>query len=103
MRKITGWNIVFFIALLLNIRFSVPVERVETAIFNPRVEILKVGLKIAVSTRSSVTLNRILKRVDMKNNMHCSKENTTDSTSVKFAAYSDYVILAMRAQYFKFS
>ena len=39
----------------------------------------------------------------MKNNMHYSKQNTTDTTSMKFAAYSDYVILAMRTKRFKFS
>ena len=36
-------------------RFSVPVERVETAISNLRVKSLKVGLKIAVTTHSAVT------------------------------------------------
>ena len=74
----------------------------ETAISNPRLETSKVELKIAASTRSIVTSNKILKRVAMKNIMHYSKQTTTDSTSVKFAAYSDYVILAMRTQRFNF-
>ena len=55
-----------------------------------RVETLKVGLKITVSTRSIATSNQILKRVViscyMKNNMQYSKQYTTDSTNVKFAA-----------------
>ena len=62
-----------FIAPLLKIRFSVPGERVET---------LKAGLKIAVSTRSTITSNQILKRAAMKNNMHYSKQITIGSTSV---------------------
>ena len=36
MKKMSEKN--FFIAPPLKIRFSVPVERVETTIFNPRVE-----------------------------------------------------------------
>ena len=48
MHEITTWNNVFFIASLLNIWFSVPVERLKT---------LRVGLKITVSTRSTVTSN----------------------------------------------
>ena len=67
--------ILFFIAPLLKIRFSVPVERLESAISNPRVGSLKVGLKIAVSNRSTVTSNQVLKRVAIKNNMHYSKQN----------------------------
>ena len=63
----------------------------------------KVGLKTAVSTCSTVTSNKIFERVAMENNMHYSKQNTMDSTSVKFAVYSDYVILSMRTQRFKFS
>ena len=102
MNKITTWKIVFFIGPLLKIVFSVPVEQVKTEISNPRVETLKVGLKIAVSTRSTVTSNKILKRVAMKNNMHYSKQNAMDLTIVKFATYSDNVILAMRTQRFKF-
>ena len=58
-----------FIAPPLKIRFSVPVERVETMIFNPRVE-------SRFSTRSTVTANQILKRVAMKNSIHYSKKNT---------------------------
>ena len=45
--------IYYFIAPLLEIRFSVPAKRVETAIFNPRGETLKVGLQTSVSTRST--------------------------------------------------
>ena len=71
----------FFIAPLLKIQFSVPSEQLETAISNPRVETSKVGLKIADSTRSTVTSNQILKRVAIQTNMHYSKQNTTDSTS----------------------
>ena len=53
-----------FITPLLKIRFSVPVERVEN---------LKVGLQIAVLTRSTVTSNQILKRVTVKIEMLYSK------------------------------
>ena len=81
-------SILFFIASLLKIRFSVPVERVESATSNPRVGSLKVGLKIAVSTRSTVTSNQILKRVAIKNNMHYSKQNKTESTTVNAACAS---------------
>ena len=80
MHKISTWNIVFFIAALLEICLSVSVERVET---------LKViGLKITVSTRSThqIKFSIELLSVDMKNNMHYSKQYTADSTSVKFAA-----------------
>ena len=56
----------FFIAPPLKIRFSVPVERVETTFLN-------LGLKVAVSTRSTVTANQILKRVAMKNSVHYIK------------------------------
>ena len=62
----------FFIAPLLKIRFSVPAKRVETAIFNPRVEILELGLQTGVSTRYTGTENQILKAVAMKNSMHYS-------------------------------
>ena len=72
----------------MEIRFSVPVEGVKTAIFNPRVGNLKVGLEIAVSTRSTVISNQILKRVAMKNKMHYSKENTADATHVTAALAS---------------
>ena len=53
---------------------------------------MKAGLKITVSTRSTVRSNQIIKRVAkllsvaMKNNMHHSNQNIPDSTSVKFAA-----------------
>ena len=43
-------------------------------------------LKVAVSTRSTVTANQILKRVAMKNSIHYSKQNTAIAMSVKFAA-----------------
>ena len=56
----------FFMAPLLKIRISVPAKRVETAIFNPRGETLKVGLHTAVSNRSTGTENQILKTVAMK-------------------------------------
>ena len=70
----------FFIAPPLKIRFSVPVERVETATFN--------GLKIVVSTRSTVTANQILKRVAMKNSIHYSKQNTAKAFCVIAALVS---------------
>ena len=48
-----------FIAPPLKIRFSVPMKlRFST-----------LGLKVAVSTRSTVTANQILKRVAMKNSI----------------------------------
>ena len=56
-----------------------------------------------MSTPFTVTSNQILKRVVMKNNMHYSKQNTRDPTSVKSAAYSDYLIVDMRNRRFKFS
>ena len=80
MHKITTWNIVFFIAPLLKICLSVSVERVET---------LKViGFKITVPTRSThqIKFSKEFLSVAMKNNMHYSKQYTTDSTRVKFAA-----------------
>ena len=52
------WNNVF-IAPLLKIRFSVPVKRDETAIFNPRGETLKVGLQTALSSRFTGTCIKI--------------------------------------------
>ena len=55
-------DIFFFIAPLLKIRFLVPIERIEIAISNPEAETLKVGLKISVSIRFTITSNRILKR-----------------------------------------
>ena len=66
----------------MKIRFSIPVEWVETAILNPRVKNLKVGLQITFSTRSTVTSNQILKRVATKNKMPYSKQNTADATRV---------------------
>ena len=78
---------------ILKIQFSVPVEQVKIAFSNPRVEILKVGLKIAVSTRSTVTPNQIVKRVAIKNNMHYSKQNTTNSTSVITSCKAIYILL----------
>ena len=48
---------------LLKIRFLVSVEQDETVIFNPTVKTLKLGLKIAVSICSTITANRILKKV----------------------------------------
>ena len=48
MHKTNTWKIVFFIAPLLKICLSASVERVGT---------LKVGSKITVSTRSTVTSN----------------------------------------------
>ena len=76
MPLVTWLNNQFFIAPLLKIRFSVPAKRVETAIFNPRCEALKVGLQSAVSTCSTGTENQILKTVAMKNSTHYSKQNT---------------------------
>ena len=58
--------IYYFIAPLLKIRFSVPVKRDETAIFNPRGETLKVGLQTALSSHFTGTENQILKTVAMK-------------------------------------
>ena len=69
-------KIYFFIAPLLKIRFSVPVKRDETAIFNPRGETLEVGLQTALSSRFTGTENKFLKIVAMKNSMHYSKQNT---------------------------
>ena len=60
----------------------------ETAIPNPRVETSKVGLKIAVSTHSIATSNQIFIRAAMKYNMHYSKQNSTESTSVNAALAS---------------
>ena len=54
----------FFIAALLKIRFSVSAKRVETAIFNPRGETLKVGLQTALSSRFTGTEIQILKTVE---------------------------------------
>ena len=51
------FHILFFIAPLLKIRFSVPVKRDETAIFNPRGETLKVGLQTALSSRFTGPFN----------------------------------------------
>ena len=67
-------NIIFHSAPF-EIRFSVPVERVESATSNPRVGSLKAGLKIAVSTRSTVTSNQILKRIAIK--IICITRNKT--------------------------
>ena len=78
----------FFHNTSYEIRFSVPVEPAETAIFNSGVENLQVGLQIAVSTRSKVTSNQILKRIAMKNKMHYSKQNTADATGVTAALAS---------------
>ena len=58
---------------------AVTMERVEQRLST-------LGLKIVVSTRSTGTENRIFKGGAMKNNMHYSKQYTTDSTNVKFAA-----------------
>ena len=69
----------FFITPLLKTRFSVAVERVGN---------LKVGLQIAVSNRSKVTSNKILKRVAMKNKMHYSKQNIVDVIHVTAALAS---------------
>ena len=55
-----------FLAPLLKIRFSVPVKRDETAIFNPRGETLKIELQTALSSRFTGTENKILKTVAMK-------------------------------------
>ena len=81
-------NIILFIAPLLIIRLSLPEKRVETAIFNPRGETLKVGLQTAISTRSTGTENQILKTVAMKNSMHYSKPNTANATRVTAALAS---------------
>ena len=78
----------FFIAPLLKIRFSVPVKRAKTAIFNPRAETLKVGLQTALSSRFTGTENQILKTVAMKNSMHYSKQNTANATRVTAALAS---------------
>ena len=72
---------IIFIAPSLKIRFSVPVERVETTIFNPRVE-------SRCSTRSTVTANQILKRVATKNIIHYSKQNTAKAFRVIAALVS---------------
>ena len=77
-----------FIAPLLKIRFSVPAKRDETAIFNPKGETLKVGLQTALSSRSTVTANQILKRVAMKNSIHYSKQNTAKAFHVIAALVS---------------
>ena len=66
----------------MKIRFSVPAKRDETAIFNPRGEILKVGLQTALSSRFTGTENQILKTVAMKNSIHYSKQNTANATRV---------------------
>ena len=73
----------FFIAPLLKIRFSVPVKRDETAMFNPRGETLKVGLQTALSSRFTVTENQILKTVAIKNGMHYLKQNTANATRLQ--------------------
>ena len=80
MHKISTWNIVFFIAPLLKICFSVSVKRDET--------LKVVGFIITVSTRSThkIKFSIGLLSVAIKNNMHYSKQYTADSTSVKFAA-----------------
>ena len=78
----------FFIAPLLKIRFSVPVKRDKTAIFNLRGETLKVGLQTALSSRFTGTENQILKTVAMKNSMHSSKQNTANATRVAAALAS---------------
>ena len=75
----------FFIAPLLKIRFSIPAKRVQTAIFKPRGETLKVGMQTALSSRFTGTENRIFKGGAMKNTMHYSKENTADATRVTAA------------------
>ena len=80
--------IYYFIAPLLKIRFSVPVKRDETVIFNPRGETLKVGLQTALLSRFTGTKNQILKTVAMKNSMHYSKQNTANATRVTAALAS---------------
>ena len=70
------FRVIFHSSSFENPIFGTYIERVETAIFNSRVETLKVGLKIAVSTRSTVTSNQIFQRVAMINKMHYSKQNT---------------------------
>ena len=72
----------------MKIQFSVPAKRVETAIFYPRGETLKVPLQTAVSTRSTGIENQILKTVAMKNSMHHSKQNTANATRVTAALAS---------------
>ena len=52
-----GTRILFFIDPPLKMQFSVPAERVETS---------KVGLKVAVSIRSTGTQNRIFEEGAMK-------------------------------------
>ena len=46
------------------------------------------GLKVALSTRSTVTANQILKRVAMKNSIHYSKQNTAKAFRVIAALVS---------------
>ena len=46
------------------------------------------GLKVAVSTRSTVTANQILKRFAMKNSIHYSKQNTAKAIHVYAALVS---------------
>ena len=69
-----------FIAPPLKIRFSVPVERVETSIFNPRVE--------SCCFNPLHSYSQILKRVAMKNSIHYSKQNTAKAFRVIAALVS---------------
>ena len=79
-------NYIFFrsVEFLLKIRFLVPAKRDETAIFNPRGETLKVGLKTALSACFTGTENQILKTVAMKNSMHYKARNTANATRVTY-------------------
>ena len=58
--------ILFFIATVLRIWFSVPVKRDECAVCNPTFKVSPLRLKIAVSSRFAGTKNRIFKRGAMK-------------------------------------
>ena len=78
-------NKIFFTAPILKIRLSVPANRDETAIFNPRGKTLKVGLQTALSSHFTGTENQILKTVAMKNSMHYSKQNTANATRMTAA------------------
>ena len=89
----------FFIAPLLKIRFSVPVNRDETVIFNPRGETLKVGLQTALSSCFTGTENKILKTVAMKNNIHYSKQNTAIANECEVCCPSEARAAATRVAF----
>ena len=65
--------ILFFIATVLRIWFSVPVKRDESAVCNPTFKVSRLGLKIAVSSHFAGTKNQIFKRGAMKNDLYLCK------------------------------